>query len=581
MKTASNFPPNGYYNPQPPRRKEPTQLEISSANMVNAAGANDKATWYASLVGSSDQPQLGGNGDGRLGRREIELRKSISYNEIILAQNDYQQTGDFGFKILGDAYYQRWRTLTNLEQNFSIFAQADPSGNGQITPQGILNVAARDGDPTRLTAQDVNPTMMPYGGMQPQYSQMPMPYGGGGMMGGYPPAPMPYGGGQPLYNSPPPMMMPYGYPMQPYQQVSPDFTLQQISQNRSSLADTTQEMLGLLQELDPKSPNAIAIKQRLFALQDIDQKLEGQSQRVARQAGYNPTQLRDPNQIFVTDFILPSIELDVLKPQADNPDKWDAKQLAKDVQTRISQLDSNGDGQLSFQEGRGAKGGLLGNGVLKIGNEAVWATLAGPDGKISARELAAALVTVDYDSNGTVSTAENANFINSTSSNSFLAPSTVKGMYNDIDLKAQRIGLDAYLPQTGEVGYTKQLEEQLKGATKEEIKSELAFSAEKLKTLQVEYDSMDLKTPEAQRLGLLIATVTDGRADLRRFQGNNWLSEQFPLDSLNGIAPSAEKYAKEFDAKYDELTKKISHARSCFSRREAIKKCVSRYEKFL
>ena len=71
------------------------------------------------------------------------------------------------------------------------------------------------------------------------------------------------------------MMMPYGYPMQPYQQVSPDFTLQQISQNRSSLADTTQEMLGLLQELDPKSPNAIAIKQRLFALQDIDQNQNG------------------------------------------------------------------------------------------------------------------------------------------------------------------------------------------------------------------------------------------------------------------------------------------------------------------
>jgi hypothetical protein len=202
-------------------------------------------------------------------------------------------------------------------------------------------------------------------------------------------------------------------------------------------------------------------------------------------------------------MILPSIPLEFMKPEADNPDKWDAKQLAKGVQNRMAQLGANGDGQLSFQEVVQAVDGLLGNGVLRMPTgetgAAVWATLAGPNGKMNARELAAALVTVDYDSNGTVSTAENTFFMNSISNGAVIAPSTVKGRYNDIDLKAQRIGLDAYLPKTGEVGYTKQLEEQLKGATKEEIKSGLAFSAEKLKTLQVEYDSMDLKTPEAQQ----------------------------------------------------------------------------------
>jgi hypothetical protein len=304
----------------------------------------------------------------------------------------------------------------------------------------------------------------------------------------------------------------------------PNITLQHIAQARTELAGTTKKMLGLLYDLDPKSPTVTALKERLFTMQDIDQKLDYQSQIAARQMGYNPAQLRAPGQVFAADLILPSIELDVLKPQADNPDKWDAKKLAQDVQARIAQLDRNGDGQLSFQEGVNARNGLLG-----------------------------------YDSNGTVSSLENKDFMNNLANGAFIAPSTVVGRYNDIDLKAQRIGLDAYLPKTRETAYAKQLEDHWKGATKEQIKSGLAVSSENIEALKAKYNAMNpKKTPEAQQLGLIIATAVDVRADLRRFQGNNWLSEQFPLDSTEGIAPSAEKYAKEFDAKYTELTKKLA-----------------------
>jgi hypothetical protein len=546
-----NFPPNGYYNPQPPRRQQPQSLETRET--LAKAGANDEAAFYASSINTFDKPQFGGNGDGRLDRREIEIQKRALYNSFMLSQNNYQQTGDVSYRIQGDLHYQNLRVMTNLEQNFSVFAQADPSGNGQITAQGIYNVAARDGDPTRLTAQDVNPTMMPYGGMQPQYNPMPMPYGGG----------------QPMYNNAPPMMMPNGYPMQaafppPMSRgYDPNITLQHIAQARTELAGTTKKMLGLLYDLDPKSPTVTALKERLFTMQDIDQKLDYQSQIAARQMGYNPAQLRAPGQVFAADLILPSIELDVLKPQADNPDKWDAKKLAQDVQARIAQLDRNGDGQLSFQEGVNARNGLLGNGVLRMptgkGGASVWAALAGADGKMNARELAAALVSVDYDSNGTVSSLENKDFMNNLANGAFIAPSTVVGRYNDIDLKAQRIGLDAYLPKTRETAYAKQLEDHWKGATKEQIKSGLAVSSENIEALKAKYNAMNpKKTPEAQQLGLIIATAVDVRADLRRFQGNNWLSEQFPLDSTEGIAPSAEKYAKEFDAKYTELTKKLA-----------------------
>lgn len=62
-----------------------------------------------------------------------------------------------------------------------------------------------------------------------------------------------------------------------------ELTGQQVNQSRLQLANVTNQLFGLAANLDPESPEAIALQLRVAALQSLDQALELQLRRVDSQ----------------------------------------------------------------------------------------------------------------------------------------------------------------------------------------------------------------------------------------------------------------------------------------------------------
>ena len=158
-------------------------------------------------------------------------------------------------------------------------------------------------------------------------------------------------------------------------------------------------------------------------------------------------------------------DLTYLKAKADNPQAWDGAAFAQGAISRSTAVDTSRDGQISYAEAINSPDGLLGNGILRLPPDspqtrALWDALSGPDGKINPQELAATILSVDGNANGTVTAQEADKFLQDTMAKLAQNPNAAISTYNNFQAGASAFGLDKFL-QNPEAAYALQFEQQI------------------------------------------------------------------------------------------------------------------------
>ena len=107
------------------------------------------------------------------------------------------------------------------------------------------------------------------------------------------------------------------------------------------------------------------------------------------------------------------------------------------------------DGQISYAEAINSPDGLLGNGILRLPPDspqtrALWDALSGPDGRVNPQELAAAILSVDGNANGTVTAQEADKFLQDTMAKLAQNPNAAISTYNNFQAGASAFGLDKW-----------------------------------------------------------------------------------------------------------------------------------------
>ncbi len=454
-----NFPPSGYYNPQPLRR-QPIQPPVEP-----------DVSHYATVANVSDKIEFGGNGDGKLDQQELALSVNQTAEAVNYYRNMFQATGNIQFKQAADVTAQFFQAAVNMQNEYNIFAGADPNGNGGITLNGIQNIANKDGNPYSVTYQDV--------GLQ---QQQPVNYG-------YPMPP--YGQLPPQYNNQPPVN--YGYPMPQYGQLPP--------YNSGGLP------FPVPYPVVPKAPQ----------------------------------------------------DLTYLQAKEGNPNAWDGKQLAVGIENRINRLDIDGDKQISYQEAMNSRDGLLGNGQLKPRpgspeSMRIWAALSGTDGKMNARELAATILSVDADSDGTVTNKEVIAF-GSELVQRVRDSGMAAIMYDYIDQKGKRFGLDNFIAETQEtkdVRTTASVDKQTAKVARRNLNVALNKTTEEL---MVKLKGLDPASAEAKALNLEVIKTQLTASNTRNASILEMLKEGYPEDPA-GYTAGGKDYKEQLNTIASDVKKK-------------------------
>jgi hypothetical protein len=172
--------------------------------------------------------------------------------------------------------------------------------------------------------------------------------------------------------------------------------------------------------------------------------------------------------------------LTYLQPKADNPNVWDGQAFATGAVNRTAGVDKGKDGTISYAEALNSPDGLLGNGLLKLPPDsaqtrALWDALSGPDGTVNPQELAAAILSVDGNVDGTVTAAEVDKFLQNIMTKLAQSPTAAVSVYNNMQANASALGLDDFLQNTEEAAYARQYEQRLNQSTQAQT-SEETFS---------------------------------------------------------------------------------------------------------
>jgi EF hand len=435
-----NLPQNGYYNPPKP--------PVTTKN-------------YQEAVKYGDSKEYGGNGDGKVSASELTSIKKVFDYASDYYKNMYQQSGDQKYMAWSEHYSRDAKATDNVSQNFSAFQQADATVKDGVTDKGITTLAGQDGRASSISIQDLakaqfpnfvdNAPPMNYG--QPMYNQPP------------------YGGGQPMYNQPPQ----YGGQPPLYDR---DQSMQALGQARNETDNSIKSMYGLLAGLDPNSPTAQGLQQEIEKAKKVSFELDNQQQRLSSQpqqyGGRQPMMYNQPpygggqpmmygqpqyngqaqygggqsQYTMGMPFPAPK-DLTYLKAKADNAQAWDGAAFAQGAVSRESAVDLSRDGQISYAEAPDSPQ-----------TRALWDALSGPDGTINPQELAAAILSVDGDANGTVTAQEADKFLQDTMAKLAKNPNSVISTYNNFQAGASAFGLDKFL-KNPEAAYALQFEQQL------------------------------------------------------------------------------------------------------------------------
>ncbi|MCS6268118.1 MAG: TipAS antibiotic-recognition domain-containing protein [Vampirovibrio sp.] len=481
-----NFPANGYYNPQPPRR-QPIQPP-----------AEPDVFHYTTVAGASDQIEFGGNGDGKLDQQELALSVNQNARAANYYRNMFQATGNIQYKQAADVTTQFFQASVNMQNEYNIFANADPNGNGGITLNGIQNIANGDGNPYDVSPQDV--------GLQPPP-----------MNNGYPIPP--YGQQPPYYNNQPPMNN--GYPMTPY---------------------------GQQPYYNNKPPYG---------------------------GGY-PFPVPYP--------MIPKVpeDLTYLQAKEDNPNAWDGKQLAVGINNRIGQLDVDGDKQISYEEAMASPDGLLGNGQLNPlpgspESMRIWAGISGTDGKMNARELASTILSVDADSDGTVTAKETYAF--SMELDQRVQDSSMAArMYDYIDQKGKRFGLDNFIAETQETKDVRTTAEASKQTEKAALKNTNVALNKTTEELTAKLKGLDPNSTEAKELKEQLINVQLNSTGTRERLILATLKEGYPEDPA-GFTAEGKGYKKQLTNKATELKTKLAKLDATTPEAKTLKSAISHLKK--
>jgi len=184
-------------------------------------------------------------------------------------------------------------------------------------------------------------------------------------------------------------------------------------------------------------------------------------------------------------------DLTYLKAKAGNPQAWDGAAFAQGALSREAAVDTSKDGQISYAEAMNSPDGLLGNGILKLPPDspqtrALWDALSGPDGKINPQELAAAILSVDGDTNGTVTAQEADKFLQDTMAKLAQNPNAVISTYNNFQAGASAFGLDKFL-QNPEAAYALQFEQQLNAQKQGQTSGDTLALLQQAQQAQLQY----------------------------------------------------------------------------------------------
>ena len=412
---------------------------------------NDKLATrhYENAVRYGDDKKYGGNGDGKLDDKELaNIKKTFDYATTYYKEQATKATTadeKAKFTAWSNYYANDAKAATNIDRESNLFMQdGDPSKpvNGSLPPvttplnltmQRVQELAGKDGDANTLSIQDLAKAQFPnFTGDRPLLFT---PFG------------VQYEEGQPIKYSPQQQPQ-YGGSGQPMMS-DRDKSLQATQLARIEISNLAKQLFSMLENVNPESPTAQSVQQRLAGLQNEDNKLALQQQQLSSQppmAGqYLPMvgqSLYGMNAPFPT-----AQDLTYLKAKADNPQAWDGAAFAQGAISRSTAVDTSRDGQISYAEAINSPDGLLGNGILRLPPDspqtrALWDALSGPDGRVNPQELAAAILSVDGNANGTVTAQEADKFLQDTMAKLAQNPNAAISTYNNFQAGASAFGLD-------------------------------------------------------------------------------------------------------------------------------------------
>jgi len=434
---------------------------------------------YENTVNYGDDKRYGGDGDGTVDATELtNVKKTFDYaadyykNQASLATSKADKEK---FMAWSNYYGNDAKAAENMmnnmsafqDNNFSYFTVMKGPGeppNFNATLDSIKELAGRDGNTETISLLDLARTRFPFfvendppielgepkgGPHRPMYNQPPQ-YGGG-QYGQYPPMynqPPQYGGGQygqypPMYNQPPQ----YGggqygqYPPMGGQYPPMGGQYPSMSGQYPLMGEQYPPMGGQYPPMGGQYPP-----------------MGGQYPPMGGQPPYGmnaPFPAMQPQ----------AGDLTYLQTKAGNPQAWDGVAFAQGSVSRSSAVDTSRDGQISYAEAINSPDGLLGNGILRLPPDspqtrALWDALSGPDGKINPQELAAAILSVDGNTNGTVTAQEANKFLQDTMARLAQNPNAAISTYNNFQARGNAFGLDKFL-QNPEAAYALQVEQQL------------------------------------------------------------------------------------------------------------------------
>jgi len=501
-----NFPANGYYNPPKPPAK-PIQSVLTETMA------------YQAIVMAGDLDGADGNGnakpDGILDQAELNNFRNASYLAGQQAKANFEATGNLNELVLFNNAQELSRIASNLQNKYATFANADPNGNGGITLNGIQNISNKDGNPYSVTYQDVSLQEQPpanYGYPMPQYGQLPPQYGN-----------------QPSVN--------YGYPMPQYGQLPPQYDNQPSVNYGYAMPQYEQ----LPPQYDNQPPANYG-----YPMPQYGQLLP-----------YNSGDLPFP----VPYPVVPKApeDLTYLRAKADNPNAWDGKQLAVGVNNRIAQLDVDKDGQVSYDEAMTSPDGLLGNGQLKPRpgspeSMRIWAGISGNDGKMNARELASTILSVDSDSDGTVTNKEDIAFGSELVQRAVDRESAAR-LYDYINEKGKRFGLDNFITETQEtkdVRTVASVSKQTEKVARRNINVALNKTTEEL---MVKLKGLDPASAEAKALNLEVIKTQLTAGNTRNASILEMLKDGYPEDPA-GYTAGGKDYEEQLNMIASDVKKK-------------------------
>jgi hypothetical protein len=259
--------------------------------------------------------------------------------------------------------------------------------------------------------------------------------------------------------------------------------------------------------------------------------------------------------------IIPKVPeaLTYLQKKADNPNAWDGKQLAKGVENRIAYLDVDGDKQISYEEAMASPDGLLGNRQLnpRPGSSEsmqIWASISGNDGKVNARELAATILSVDADSNGTVTNQETQAFarelVQRTNN-----PDMAARLYDYINEKGKRFGLDDFIAETQETKDVRTVASVSKQTEKTVLKNMNVGLNKTTEELTAKLKGLDPNSTEAKELKEQLINVQLNSADTREGLILATLKEGYPEDPA-GFTAGGKAYQEQLSTIASDIKKK-------------------------